>query len=674
MKKILLAFLIMLAGCINNPTADIGNNNITNNKDPNLPLVGIGTVANDGTGDPLRTAFGKVNQAITQINTNTADILLRLKISDTAAMLAHYAKITAVGLKLNISDTAAMLTHYAKKTDLGETTGISAADTALMLTPYINHNDTASMLEHYAKITAVGLRLLKSDTASMLTNYARFPEVRTIVHDSISSYLSEAEVGIALADSGKTSEGNYVTYKQLHEYASTYDTTYLYYKIDSLIDVVDQIQTDLDGFIDALNNLGVDLVAPRFLSAELGGFADDTLIMIMDTTDIHQDSIPPLSAFNLTESGDAFGLDEILIGHDTVYIVLDSVGAIGKTYLLDYTKPTAINTKALQDSTGNKTASWTDKAVTNGFPALVSSIDVWGTGAATTIATEDGTLQMLKKTLPTNAADTTATWSVDDEDIGTISAGGLLTAVGNGTVEVTATANDGSAVHGHESITVSNQPIPARTLIATDGHTWGWYIYTDEASITKDGSDRVSEWADTLDSGHDLLQATEADMPVVNANGVLFDGANDRIYTANATLEQPMFVYMVVKQVTWTEYDFILQGLNVTTPYIQQFGTTPNIVAGAGTDSSPSTDMTLNTYVIIRALYNGANSKFIVDAHDPITGNFGTGHSDGICIANITTGGYGANIEVKELIIRTEADTSGDEATIYNYLKAKYGL
>lgn len=89
---------------------------------------------------------------------------------------------------------------------------------------------------------------------------------------------------------------------------------------------------------------------------------------------------------------------------------------------------------------------------------LVESISVWGTGGATTISTNGGTLQMLKKTLPTNAADTSATWSrTNGTGTANISAGGLLTALTNGTVTARATANDGSAVYGEEVITISNQ-------------------------------------------------------------------------------------------------------------------------------------------------------------------------------------------------------------------------
>jgi len=93
---------------------------------------------------------------------------------------------------------------------------------------------------------------------------------------------------------------------------------------------------------------------------------------------------------------------------------------------------------------------------------LVESIDVFGTGGATTISTNGGTLQMLKKTLPTNATDTTATWSrINGTGTANISAGGLLTALTNGTVTARATANDGSAVYGEEEITISNQAEPA---------------------------------------------------------------------------------------------------------------------------------------------------------------------------------------------------------------------
>lgn len=91
-------------------------------------------------------------------------------------------------------------------------------------------------------------------------------------------------------------------------------------------------------------------------------------------------------------------------------------------------------------------------------PAItVSAITVEGEDDATTISTLGGTLQMIATLEPMNADDSTVTWSVDNSAVATIDALGLLQAVTNGTVEVTATANDGSGVFGSATITITNQ-------------------------------------------------------------------------------------------------------------------------------------------------------------------------------------------------------------------------
>jgi hypothetical protein len=88
---------------------------------------------------------------------------------------------------------------------------------------------------------------------------------------------------------------------------------------------------------------------------------------------------------------------------------------------------------------------------------LATSISVEGEDDATDITSMGGTLQMIATLLPTNAKDSTVTWSVDDENIATIDAMGVLTAVANGNVVVTATANDASGVTGSATISISNQ-------------------------------------------------------------------------------------------------------------------------------------------------------------------------------------------------------------------------
>ncbi|MBN2274217.1 MAG: Ig-like domain-containing protein, partial [Bacteroidales bacterium] len=88
---------------------------------------------------------------------------------------------------------------------------------------------------------------------------------------------------------------------------------------------------------------------------------------------------------------------------------------------------------------------------------LVTEVTVAGEGGATEITVNAGTLQMIATVLPDSACEKEVTWSVDNESVATISETGLLTAVGNGTVVVTARATDGTYKSGTATITVSNQ-------------------------------------------------------------------------------------------------------------------------------------------------------------------------------------------------------------------------
>ena len=81
---------------------------------------------------------------------------------------------------------------------------------------------------------------------------------------------------------------------------------------------------------------------------------------------------------------------------------------------------------------------------------LVQSITITGD-----FITDGGTSQLSVVISPGNAANQTVEWNASNEAVATISQDGLLTAVSNGIVIVTATAKDGSGVEGTKSIQVS---------------------------------------------------------------------------------------------------------------------------------------------------------------------------------------------------------------------------
>ena len=162
---------------------------------------------------------------------------------------------------------------------------------------------------------------------------------------------------------------------------------------------------------------------------------------------------------------------------------------------------------------------------------LVSSIVVTGTGGATVITTNGGTLQMLANVLPVNATNPTYTWSVTPgTGTATISPTGLLTAVTNGIVTVVATANDASGVTGTLNITISNQIVLVTNITVTG---FG-------------GATTISTYAGTLQMSAAILPITATDQTVtwsvINGTGQgtidpagLLTAVADGIVTVKAT-------------------------------------------------------------------------------------------------------------------------------------------
>ncbi len=76
---------------------------------------------------------------------------------------------------------------------------------------------------------------------------------------------------------------------------------------------------------------------------------------------------------------------------------------------------------------------------------------------------------MQASVLPANATNNSVTWTVTNgTGSATINTTGLLIATGDGTVTVTATANDGSGISGNKAISISNQSVGISELAITD--------------------------------------------------------------------------------------------------------------------------------------------------------------------------------------------------------------
>lgn len=212
MKKILIFLIFGLMACVPEPTADQGNNDLVVNKDLNLPLVNIGVVANDGTGDPLRTAFGKVNQIVTQVNTNTADILLRAPINDatfTGLTILEQLKLGAAGVLIDsITSDGSDIIFWSGVTQLTAIPGTGSSTWGLISGSLINQLDLQATLDLKAPVSTT---LTTSHAASGVTSQ------KIINWDLAYGWGSHATAGYAL----NSSLASYVLTTTLSGYVPT---------------------------------------------------------------------------------------------------------------------------------------------------------------------------------------------------------------------------------------------------------------------------------------------------------------------------------------------------------------------------------------------------------------------------------------------------------------------
>lgn len=101
-----------------------------------INTVNVGTSANDGTGDPLRTAFIKVNAALYMLDTLGVDAMRAQYFTN----LSHL--IDSLNIHLDVNDTTTMLSHYALLSEVSAIINdsiqerLDSADVAVSLTTW----------------------------------------------------------------------------------------------------------------------------------------------------------------------------------------------------------------------------------------------------------------------------------------------------------------------------------------------------------------------------------------------------------------------------------------------------------------------------------------------------------------------------------------------------------
>lgn len=187
---------------------------------------------------------------------------------------------------------------------------------------------------------------------------------------------------------------------------------------------------------------------------------------------------------------------------------------------------------------------------------------------------------------------------------------------------------------------------------------------TDYVGATKIAT--VAAWSVTPDDTSTYaITATRA--------SVFFDGAAHYM-KATFTLNQPETVYLVVKQVSWTGTDVIMDGNGYASMLLEQRTASPRIDQYGGAYAGNVSDLTVGARGVICSVFNGASSSLQINLNTAATGNAGAANGGGFTLGSVGTAGNYSNIQVYEGLLYSAAPDAATRANIIRALMNKWGI
>ena len=215
-----------------------------------------------------------------------------------------------------------------------------------------------------------------------------------------------------------------------------------------------------------------------------------------------------------------------------------------------------------------------------------------------------------------------------------------------------------------------------------------WFDAADRSTVTEAGGDGtgVSEWRNkSALSGRNMTQAIANNRPLYEAaylagkHSVVFDGDNDILTCTSVTLTHPFDFFAVMRHNSayvsvkrWSSSPAVFQGISGG----RSTGTNLFMING-----TPFTSVVGNpivhpeTFSVIEFSIDGANSVGRCNGEAFTTmpgGTIGTGNPGGLSLG----GGVGtySEIAVSECLVFSRTLTSGEQSSVTQYLRSKWGV
>ncbi len=208
-------------------------------------------------------------------------------------------------------------------------------------------------------------------------------------------------------------------------------------------------------------------------------------------------------------------------------------------------------------------------------------------------------------------------------------------------------------------------------------------VFTDAGTTPATDGGRVVQWNDFSSSGKNLSATlASADRPTYNTNiknglpGITFDGVANVLVTGAMTLPQPVSIFAVMNQKTWTSGGGMFDGgtadnmllYQVTaSPDLRMYGSTggaANFLTTLATGTFGVADFQFNRTSSFYRLNNGSKTLIVEDI---------TGTPGGLTLGREIGFGFG-NVIYCEFLVYQSAVSDADASTIIRYLGAKWGI
>tara|TARA_Y100000310_G_scaffold283324_1_gene305208 strand:+ start:247 stop:969 length:723 start_codon:yes stop_codon:yes gene_type:complete len=202
-----------------------------------------------------------------------------------------------------------------------------------------------------------------------------------------------------------------------------------------------------------------------------------------------------------------------------------------------------------------------------------------------------------------------------------------------------------------------------------------WYDASDSTTVTKDGSDRVSQWDDKKGSA-DLTQSTSGSQPLLVEGDLndldVINFTNDRDMAVTSTsASQPTTWYLVATAPAAT--GTTRRPLTCGTQQFFTSATSNRFSIYAGEQLNFTATLGTTQFYVWTLRFNGASSDLLVDDTSKVSGDAGTGTINGTLNIAGAFGNYSNNKFAE--ILRYDSDVSSDDNdSIITYLNDKWGL